>query len=219
YPDDAALQLRRAVDQHREIFGAAPVGMWPSEGSVCQGMIPLVAQHGIRWIATDEQILVHSLPGVISRDAKGHVRNPEKMYRPYKVAEAGHELGIVFRDHALSDMIGFQYQRSEPGAAADDLLRHVEAIGEAVSTAGEPALVSIILDGENCWEHYPGGGVQFLRELYTRCTTTAGIRPVTVGEFLRKHPPRDSLPRLFAGSWINHNFAIWIGHEEDNTAW
>src|SRR5262249_41643319 len=22
-----------------------------------------------------------------------------------------------------------------------------------------------------------------------------------------------------AGSWINHNFAIWIGHEEDNTAW
>jgi len=25
------------------------------------------------------------------------------------------------------------------------------------------------------------------------------------------------MPKLFAGSWINHNFAIWIGHEEDNT--
>jgi hypothetical protein len=24
---------------------------------------------------------------------------------------------------------------------------------------------------------------------------------------------------LFAGSWINHNFKIWIGHEEDNRAW
>ena len=27
------------------------------------------------------------------------------------------------------------------------------------------------------------------------------------------------MPHLFAGSWINHNFAIWIGHEEDNTGW
>jgi hypothetical protein len=27
------------------------------------------------------------------------------------------------------------------------------------------------------------------------------------------------LPHLFAGSWIHHNFAIWIGHDEDNTAW
>ena len=25
--------------------------------------------------------------------------------------------------------------------------------------------------------------------------------------------------RLFPGSWINHNFKIWIGHEEDNSAW
>ncbi len=30
---------------------------------------------------------------------------------------------------------------------------------------------------------------------------------------------RDTLPRLFAGSWISHNFAIWIGHPEDNRAW
>ena len=44
-------------------------------------------------------------------------------------------------------------------------------------------------------------------------------RPVKVGEFLREHPPHDTLPRLFAGSWISHNFAIWIGHPEDNRGW
>src|SRR5262249_34273854 len=33
------------------------------------------------------------------------------------------------------------------------------------------------------------------------------------------HRPAEALPRLFAGSWINHNFAIWIGHPEDNRAW
>jgi alpha-amylase/alpha-mannosidase (GH57 family) len=218
YPEDAAVQLRRAVEQHAQVFGRAPRGLWPSEGSVCQAMLPLLAEHGIRWIATDEEILSHSTQGFVSRDSRGHVRNPDRMYRPYKVAEAGHELGIVFRDHALSDMIGFHYQRSEPVAAAEDFLHHLRSIGQAVNS-GQPALVSVILDGENCWEHYPGGGVPFLRALYDRCSRARDIQPVRLGDFLDKHPPRDTLPRLFAGSWINHNFAIWIGHEEDNTAW
>ena len=78
----------------------------------------------------------------------------------------------------------------------------------------------MILDGENCWEYYPDGGVSFLRSLYQggRPRPAASGRS-TVGEYLREHPPRDTLPRLFAGSWISHNFAIWIGHAEDNRAW
>ncbi len=47
--------------------------MWPAEGSVCQPMIPLLAKHGIRWIATDEEILSASTHGSVSRDGKGHV--------------------------------------------------------------------------------------------------------------------------------------------------
>jgi alpha-amylase/alpha-mannosidase (GH57 family) len=218
YPDDAAVHVSRALAQHAGLFGKAPTGMWPAEGSVCQAMIALLAQHGIRWIATDEEILSHSTQGFVSRDGHGHVVNPERMYRPYKVREGERELSIVFRDHALSDMIGFHYQRSEPVATAEDFVRHLQNIGKAVNTS-EPALVGVILDGENCWEHYPGGGVIFLQELYRRVTTTPGIRPVSLGAYFEQHPPRDSLPHLFAGSWINHNFAIWVGHEEDNTAW
>jgi alpha-amylase/alpha-mannosidase (GH57 family) len=219
YPEDAALHVRRAVEQHAHVFGGAPRGMWPAEGSVCQSMIPLLAQHGIKWIATDEEILTRSTHGLVSRDAKGYVRNPDLMYRPYKVAEGGHELSIVFRDHALSDMIGFHYQRSEPEAAADDFVTHLRAIGEAVKESGQPPLVSVILDGENCWEHYPGGGVPFLRALYERCCKSSDIEPVSIGAYLERPQPRDTLPHLFAGSWINHNFAIWVGHDEDNTAW
>jgi alpha-amylase/alpha-mannosidase (GH57 family) len=218
YPEDAAVHLRRAIEQHTQVFGRAPRGLWPAEGGVCQSMLPLLAQHGVEWIATDEEILSASTHGFVSRDSGGHVRNPSQLYRPYKVAEAGRELGIVFRDHALSDMIGFHYQRSDPVAAAADFLGHLHNIGLAVD-GSQPALVSIILDGENCWEHYPGGGVAFLRALYQRCTQTPDVHPVRIGDFLEKYPPRDTLPRLFAGSWINHNFAIWIGHEEDNTAW
>src|SRR5205085_11125078 len=128
-------------------------------------------------------------------------------------------LAIVLREHALSDMIGFHYQRSDAIAAADDFIGHLQNIRNALPDGGAPGLVTIILDGENCWEHYPGGGVPFLRALYERCVKAPDVQPVQIGAFLEKHPPRDTLPYLSAGSWINHNFAIWIGHEEDNTAW
>src|ERR1019366_8456926 len=91
-------------------------------------------------------------------------------------------------------------------------------IRSAISS-DEPVLVSVILDGENCWEHYPEGGVPFLRSLYQMCARDKHVRPVKVGEYLENSPPRDTLPYLFAGSWISHNYAIWIGHDEDNTAW
>jgi alpha-amylase/alpha-mannosidase (GH57 family) len=218
YPEDAEVHVQRAVAVHQEVFGAPPRGIWPAEGSVCQSMIPLLAKHGLRWLATDEEILSQSTHGFVSRDGRGHMRNPEHMYRPYQVSEGGAALNIVFRDHALSDLIGFHYQRSDGAGAAADFVEKVRAIGAAIG-GGEPVLVTVILDGENCWEHYPGGGVTFLRALYRLATTTRGVQPVRLGEHLEAHPPRTALPHLFAGSWINHNFDIWIGHEEDNTAW
>jgi len=63
-----ALHVRTAVEQHAQLFGAAPRGMWPAEGSVCQPMIPPLAKHGVRWIATDEEILSASTAGAVSRD-------------------------------------------------------------------------------------------------------------------------------------------------------
>ncbi len=216
YPEDAAVHVRRAVEQHERLFGRRPAGLWPAEGSVCQPMLSLLWENGVRWIASDEEVLGGSTQGFVGRDARGHVRNPDVLYRPYKVGEEGKELGIVFRDHALSDAIGFQYQRSDPAAAADDFVARLRGIGAAVRGN---ALVPVILDGENCWEHYPGGGVAFLRALYDRCTRAPDIRPVSVGRYLEESPPRDTLPHLFAGSWISHNFAIWVGHEEDNAAW
>jgi len=218
YFEDAEVHVRRAIDAHTALFGAPPRGMWPAEGSVCQPMIPLLAEYGIRWIATDEGILSQSTQGFVSRDHHGHLRNPSHLYRPYKVRDGEHELSIVFRDHALSDMVGFHYQRSNGKDAAHDFVKHLYNIRQAIP-ADEPALVSVILDGENCWEHYPDGGVPFLRTLYQLCAHDKQIRPVKLGEYLEHNPPRDTLPHLFAGSWINHNFAIWIGHEEDVAAW
>ena len=63
-----------------------------------------------------------------------------------------------------------------------------------------------------------GMDVPFLRALYDRCTRAGDIHPIRIGAFLEQHPPRDTLPHLFAGSWIHHDFAIWIGHEDVHAA-
>ena len=221
YVPDAELHLRRAVEHHTKTFGQPPRGMWPSEGSVCQPMIPALVAAGIEWIATDEEILSCSTEGWVSRDANGHARNPEMLYRPWKVEEKGKSLSMVFRDHAMSDQIGFQYQRYTAQAAVDDFLGKVEAIGRATGgNAGQrPTLVSIILDGENCWEYYPESGVEFLRSLYRRVVEHPQIKPVRIGDYLQQYPPTDKIGHLFPGSWIQHSFAIWIGHPEKNRAW
>jgi len=221
FAEDAREHIRRAVEYHGRIFGQKPRGMWPSEGSVCQGIIPLMAESGIQWFATDEEILSCSTDGWVSRDNNGFLRNPEMLYRPWRVEEQGKQLQIIFRDHAMSDQIGFHYHRYAPEHAVADFLGKIEAIGNATgSNAGHrPTLVSIILDGENCWEYYPRSGVDFLRGLYRRVVQHPKIKPVRVCDYLDTYPATDKLGHLFPGSWIQHNFGIWIGHPECNKAW
>ncbi|MBN1395381.1 MAG: hypothetical protein JW959_10190 [Pirellulales bacterium] len=221
YPEDAREQIRRGVECHEKIFGQKPRGLWPSEGSVCQEIIPAIAESGVQWIATDEEILSCSTDGWVSRDNNGYLRNPEMLYRPWRVEEQGRSLQIVFRDHAMSDQIGFHYQRYAADQAVDDFLGKLEAIGGATGgNAGHrPTLVSMILDGENCWEYYPKAGVDFLRGLYRRVVQHPKVNPVRIADYLDRYPATDKLGHLFPGSWIQHNFAIWIGHPECNRAW
>jgi alpha-amylase/alpha-mannosidase (GH57 family) len=220
-PEDAREQIWRGIELHRELFGLPPRGMWPSEGSVSHDLVAPLLEAGIEWIATDEEILSRSTDGFVHRDSQGHINRPEMLYRPWHVEHEGKHLQLIFRDHGLSDLIGFHYQRNDPHWAADDLLAKVKEIGRVVRNYSpeHPALVPIILDGENCWEYYPDGGVGFLRQLYRRAAADPQVNPVTVSRHLADHPSQHRIGRLFAGSWINHDFYIWIGHQEDRDAW
>ncbi len=216
--EDARVQLKRAIKLHEQTFGTGPRGIWPSEGSVSPEILPLLDGEGIDWIATDEEILERSMEKAIKRDKYGHCKEP-LLYRPYKLdAGDGGEMYVIFRDHVLSDLIGFEYARWEADEAIDDF---TERLGHIYGTVDNPSehLVAIILDGENAWETYPGDGRDFLRGLYTRLTEDERFKCTTVSEFLETDPPAEKLPRIYPGSWINHNFKVWIGHREDNTAW
>ena len=211
HPEDARTQIQRAVDYHTRLFGQAPKGMWPSEGSVSEAMLPLVAEAGIRWIATDEEVLRES--------QRLHAPTGGDHFRPYRLERNGVDLSILFRDHRLSDRIGFVYSGWDPQAAADDFRNALHQIRHNLKGSDRAPLVTVILDGENCWEHYPGDGHDFLNALYGGLEQDRDIVCTTVSDYLAEQPAQDHITRLFAGSWINHDFEIWIGREEDNLAW
>lgn len=211
---DAEAQLRRAAAYHTAQFGCAPQGLWPSEGSVCPEMIPLVRHAGFTWMATDEGVLARSL---------SHWDRQADLFRPYVAGLPGDDLAMVFRDREISDAFGFVYSKWTAESAIDDVLRRVTEHVERAKN--HEILISIILDGENPWEHYFDGGEQFLSGLYKAFSTTAldtvdrRVSTQTIGRALEQSPPTTRLSHLHSGSWINSDFKIWIGHAEDNRGW
>jgi alpha-amylase/alpha-mannosidase (GH57 family) len=219
HPEDALDQLIRAADCHERLFGSRPKGLWPSEGSVSNAMVPLVAQAGFTWMATDEQVLARTLENGFARDGDGYPQEPERLYTPYVVATDGARVSCAFRDHTLSDLIGFVYAGWPAEAAADDFVGRLAEAGRRYSarTGGREAVIPIILDGENAWEHYEGQGRAFLRALYARLSGHSELRTVTMGEACAGGGPE--VHYIFPGSWIDANFYIWIGHDDDRRAW
>jgi len=217
-PADAADQLERAAVYHERLFGQRPTGLWPSEGSVSDAILPLVQKAGFSWMATDELILARTLHTTFARDASGQVDQPERLYAPYRVTAHGADVACGFRDHALSDQIGFQYSNWPADRAAEDFVTRLEEAGRrARSRSGEEPTIFVILDGENAWEHFEGGGRPFLKALYGRLAHSPEIETVTMAEACRA--PGRTLDGIFPGSWIDANFYIWIGHADDRRGW
>ncbi|NTU43802.1 MAG: hypothetical protein HGA78_12295 [Nitrospirales bacterium] len=213
HPEDAIKQIRMGLESFENLFGYRPKGMWPSEGSVSEDVVKAIRDEGIHWIATDEEVLARSLHRGM-RSHEGYLTDPEALYRPYTY----NDVSIVFRDHKLSDLIGFVYSGWDAGKAVDDFMGKLLQIRSSLPK-DRPFLVPIILDGENAWEYYRNDGRDFLRGLYQALSNDGRFRAVTISEYLQTRDKGTALQGLHAGSWINANFAIWLGHEEDNLAW
>ncbi|MEW6721525.1 MAG: glycoside hydrolase family 57 protein [Thermodesulfobacteriota bacterium] len=225
YPRDARRQLEEGREIFRELFGAYPKGLWPSEGSISPATLELAAKSGYRWIATDEILLSKALGKNVTRDADGIPSEPEWVYRPYAVRTDAGEIRIVFRDHHLSDLIGFEYSRWDAHDAANNFINILSKLHNKLKSNGlkipeNEFIVPVILDGENAWEYYHDSGVVFLKTLLQKLD---GLKPdiecVTLSEATTGSRASEVLPSVPTGSWIDGTFNIWIGHPEDHAAW
>ena len=225
HPEDAREQLQRGLDLHEKVFGVRPQGVWPSEGSVSEETLAIAHQLGVQWMATDEGVLGRSLGINFPRDGNGYLNSDgaRRLYTIYRYenanAGAATRMNLLFRDHTLSDLIGFVYSGMPPQEAATNLIHKIKESAKPVLASGQDAVVSIILDGENAWEYYPQSGREFLRRFYDGLQKDPEIEAVTVTEAIARHKNVSHLKSLVPGSWIGANFNVWIGAPEDNMAW
>jgi alpha-amylase/alpha-mannosidase (GH57 family) len=217
-PEDAREQLRRAKEYHQRVFGVQPAGLWPSEGSVSDQSLAIAAEEGFRWFGTDEGVLGRTLNIGFFREASGLAANAEKLYSPWRVQMGTNGITGLFRDHLISDLIGFVYSRMDSKAGAADLHGRLRAIGDRLQSQ-QPLTVCLFLDGENAWEYYPDHGREFLREFYGRIQGDADFRALTASEAIAAAGEIPQIGGIFPASWINANFDVWIGHAEDVQAW
>jgi alpha-amylase/alpha-mannosidase (GH57 family) len=199
--------IERALTLYEQHFGVRPRGCWPSEGGVSEPVLPLLREYGFEWTATGTNVLENSI-------GKGAESAHFQIWR--QSGENG--IACFFRDDELSDRIGFQYSQWGAEDAVNDLIARLEAIGRDWKGSAPP-IVSIIMDGENAWEHFPYNAWFFLQHLYSRLVVHTHIHLTTFSSLLDDKHDEGELPRLVAGSWVYGDFSVWIGDPQKNRAW
>jgi alpha-amylase/alpha-mannosidase (GH57 family) len=195
--EDARLHVNKAKEIFEDTFGYLPNGFWPAEGAVDTQSVAMLNSCGVQWIATDEEILFRSL----------NSRDRQNLYHPYLY----NNMRMVFRDHYLSDLIGFTYSKMDAQDAVNNFIEELSRIDD------EQRVVFIILDGENAWEFFENNGFEFFDKLYSSFNNLSWCETLTMDEVCTL--PTRELKQLAAGSWIHGNFNTWVGHKEKTRAW
>jgi alpha-amylase/alpha-mannosidase (GH57 family) len=202
--------MEQGLAVFKKHFGFAPAGCWPSEGGISGESIELVDDLGLKWMASGETVLRNSLN-------KSRLEQPPCIQDVYYYRDS--RIACFFRDDGLSDLIGFKYSDWHADDAVANLVHHLETIARHCADRTAP-VVSIIMDGENAWEHYPENGYYFLSALYEKLGSHKGLRLTTYSDYLqREQTSKARLERVVAGSWVYGNFSTWIGEKSKNRAW
>lgn len=208
----AVEHIELAKQSHQEYFGHAAQGCWPAEGAVSAGTLALLADAEFQWCATGEGILSHSLGCNVRND------QPESLYQPWLAGEGERRLSCFFRDDHLSDLIGFQYKNWDTNDAVANFMHELSLIRERTHEVKAP-IVSIIMDGENAWEHYYNNGIPFLTRLYEEVAKHPDYQMTTFSDYVQENTTQKTLEKMTAGSWVYGNLSTWIGDRAKTQGW
>ena len=217
---DAKMQTKMALDRIEEVFGKRPRGVWPSEQCVSAKTLEMLSSLGVEWSLSDEGILANSINFEFEHDFKGYIKEPYHLLKTYKYKTSTSDLKMVFRESTIPNLIGFEYQNHNPIATANDLYDRIKVLqSKILSSPDNEHLLTIALDGENCWENYLEDGASFLKTLYTLITEDDSLETVLLSDYLEKTKEDKLLQKIASGSWINRNFKLWIDEPVKDIAW
>ena len=214
---DAKVQTQLALDRIEELFEKRPKGIWPSEHCVSPKTLEMLKDLGIEWTISDEGVLSNSIDFEFVRDFKGYLEDPYHLLKSY---ENKNGMKIIFRDAVIPNLISFEYPNHDSVLAANDLYDRIKVMqGKLLSSPDENHLLTIAMDGENCWENYAQNGFTFLKTLYKLIEDDKSLETVLISDYIEKEKHHKPLKKLHAGSWINRNFKLWIDEPLKNLAW
>ena len=219
--EDAIAQIRSALDRVEEVMGVRPKGMWPPELCLGPKSLNLLAKEGVEWTISDEGILGKSINHEFVRDFKGNLNDHYHLLKVYEYKTKSEKpINIIFRDRSIPNLINFEYAGIDPKMACNDLYDKIKVIqNKLLVSPDDTHLLTIALDGENCWENYQNDGFDFLENLYSTLENDDTLETVLISDYIEKDKHKKTLSKIHAGSWIDKTFQYWIGEDTKHKAW
>ena len=218
--DDAKIQVKNALDRIEEVFGVRPQGMWPPELCVGPKTLALLAKEGLKWTISDEGILSNSINFDFIRDFKGNLADPYHLLKTYEYQSKNGTIDVIFRDRSIPNLINFEYAGIDSKMAASDLYDKIKVVqNKLLVSPDEKHMLTLALDGENCWENYQNDGNDFLENIYSYIENDDSLETVLISDYISKDSHKKSLNKIYTGSWIDTSFQYWIGEPTKNKAW
>ena len=196
--EDAKAQIKKALDRVEEIMGIRPKGFWPPELCLGPKTLNILAKEGIEWTISDEGILSDSINFDFIRDFKGNLNDPYHLLKVYEYQTKSEPINVIFRDRSLANLINFEYAGIDSKMAANDLYDKIKVIqNKLLVSPDDTHLLTIALDGENCWENYQNDGNEFLTNIYSMLENDDTLETVLITEYIRADKHKKQSLELF----------------------
>ncbi len=210
----AQWHIEKSIEIFKQHFGFTPSGCWPSEGAISVETCELLQKYGFKWTASGAAVFWNSIRSI---KAAKQLNLELSEHAPNRLENQ--EIVTFFRDDRISDLIGFEYSSWHADHAVENLIHNLKEIS-LIESEHPDRLVSIILDGENAWEHFPKNGYYFLNTLYEQLANHPDIELTTYSAFLEGNDIQPQiLTKLIAGSWVHGTLSTWIGDKDKNRGW
>ena len=217
---DAYEQTKSALDRVEQLIGKRPKGIWASEQCISPNTLELFSKLGVEWSISDEGNLASSIGFEFEHDFKGYLEDPYHLLKTYDYKTQNSDIKMIYRDSIIHNLISFEYAHHNPVATANDLYDRIKIIqGKILSSPDEDHLLTIALDGENCWEDYIDDGNTFLETLYKLISEDETLETVLISDYIEKTKEHKALKKVSQGASFNRGYKLWINEPVKDIAW
>ena len=218
--EDAVLQTKKALDRIEELIGKRPKGIWASEQCVSAKTLEMLSDLGVEWSISDEGNLASSIDFEFVHDFKGYLEDPYHLLKTYSYKTKNSDIKMIFRESSIYNLVSFEYAHHNPVATANDLYDRIKILqSKILSSPDKDHLLTIAMDGENCWENYIEDGNKFLETLYKLISEDSSLETVLISGYIENTKEHKPLNKIVPGASFNRGYKLWIDEPLKDIAW